>query len=196
MYTSALQTSRGPGRFSPRQAELSGLRGLPARVRGCSPVCELSSTSELHAIISFGPCWAVTGARCGARRRGPRSRCCSGTFAVGLRCNRWMLRRSQLVVAVAAAVLISGGSAEAATIEVNNLGDEGVGCTLRTAIEDVNSPLSNAGACAPASTGSNTIVLPSGTIMLEQFHPKGELAFAPTGGRHCGHRPRGSSRLA
>ncbi len=90
-----------------------------------------------------------------------------------------MPNRSAFLAAVGVIAALSGGSAEAATIQVDSLLDGGSGCTLRTAIGDVDSRRAGAGECVPASAGSNTIVLPSGTITLGE---QKQLSLTSTAG--------------
>jgi CSLREA domain-containing protein len=81
-----------------------------------------------------------------------------------------MLRVRLLTVVVGAVLLAGTGQAAAATITVNTTNDDqsqGDGaCSLRKAIEDVDSPGSGQSDCAPAAFGANTIVLSSGTYTL------------------------------
>src|SRR5579871_4514072 len=86
-----------------------------------------------------------------------------------------------LVTTVASLALISGAAA-AATLTVNTTQDEtnphdGL-CSLREAIQAVDSPGTANGDCAPAAFGANTIVLPAGRYVL-QF-PQPELQVAST----------------
>jgi CSLREA domain-containing protein len=94
--------------------------------------------------------------------------------------------RERLLVMTAAAVLgVSAGPAVAATLTVNTAADEspaGDGlCSLREAIEAVDSPGSGSVDCAPAAFGANTIVLGPGTYT--QYAPTAtasELTIAST----------------
>lgn len=94
-----------------------------------------------------------------------------------------MFRRCLMPLATTVAVLaLSAGSAAAATLTVNTTQDEanphdGM-CSLREAIQAVDSPGTANGDCAPAAFGANTIVLRAGRYSL-QF-PQSELQIAPT----------------
>lgn len=63
-------------------------------------------------------------------------------------------------------VWLTAGAASAATITVNNLGDAGVGCTLRGAIANANNGAQSDPNCSPGAAGSNVIELPAGTLTL------------------------------
>ena len=81
----------------------------------------------------------------------------------------------------AAAIAMTGATAQAATLTVNTPIDSitpGTGqCSLREAIQDVDSPGTASGGCAPASFGTNTIVLGQGTYPLR--NGLGELKVTP-----------------
>ncbi|HTX31041.1 MAG TPA: choice-of-anchor Q domain-containing protein [Solirubrobacteraceae bacterium] len=81
-----------------------------------------------------------------------------------------MARTRLLTLAVGLILLVMAAPATAATITVNTTNDDqqpGDGqCSLRKAIEDVDSPGGTQNDCAPAAFGSNTIVLGKGTYLL------------------------------
>jgi hypothetical protein len=81
----------------------------------------------------------------------------------------------------AAAIAMSGATAQAATLNVNTPIDSistGPGqCSLREAIQEVDSPGTATGGCAPAAFGANTIVLGQGTYSLH--NGLGELKVTP-----------------
>lgn len=85
-----------------------------------------------------------------------------------------------LVLLLVAAV----ASARAATIAVNTINDDaaqGDGlCSLRKAIDAVDSPGAPDPDCAAAAFGSNTIVLPPGTFTLNPHNSPSELTIAST----------------
>ncbi len=97
-----------------------------------------------------------------------------------------MLRTRLLLLAVGFVLFGSAGPALAATIMVNtNVDDTAPGdgqCSLRKAIEDVDSPGSNQTDCAPAAFGANTIVLGAGNYFLggPSAITSTELTVAPT----------------
>ena len=87
-----------------------------------------------------------------------------------------------LLVCMLATAGVATSPAVAATLTVNTTGDDtspfdGM-CSLREAIEAVDSPGSQDGACAPAAFGPNTIVL--GPHPYTLFSPNGELSVAST----------------
>ncbi|HEY2438227.1 MAG TPA: CSLREA domain-containing protein, partial [Solirubrobacteraceae bacterium] len=97
-----------------------------------------------------------------------------------------MVRGRLFALVVLLAIAASAGSAHAATITVNttfddqNQGDNQ--CSLRKAIQDVDTPGSGQTDCAPAAFGANTIVLAAGRYLLgPQFPGPGQqLTIAPT----------------
>ena len=92
-----------------------------------------------------------------------------------------MLRGRLLMLGVGIAMLVGAAPAAAATITVTTTNDDqnpGDGqCSLRKAIQDVDSPGSSQTDCAPAAFGSNTILLGSGSYLLGFGGP---LTVAPT----------------
>lgn len=94
-----------------------------------------------------------------------------------------MLRRClSVLVFVFAATAVWASQAVASTLTVNTAFDDtgpydGL-CSLRDAIEAVDSPGSQDGACAPAAFGPNTIVL--GALQYTLSAPNGELSVAST----------------
>ncbi|MGO9902175.1 MAG: hypothetical protein ACLP0J_21360, partial [Solirubrobacteraceae bacterium] len=93
--------------------------------------------------------------------------------------------RSRLLTFVTVALLATataGASARAATINVTTSSDDtraGDGiCSLRKAIEAVDSPGTASSDCAAAAFGANTIVLPSGSFTLNPLN--GELPVSST----------------
>ena len=94
-----------------------------------------------------------------------------------------MLRRClSVLVFVFAATAVVASQAVASTLTVNTAFDDtgpydGL-CSLRDAIEAVDSPGSQNGACAPAAFGPNTIVL--GALQYTLSAPNGELSIAST----------------
>jgi hypothetical protein len=93
-----------------------------------------------------------------------------------------MPRRGLLLPALTAtSIALTTAAAHAATLTVNTTVDSatpGDGlCSPREAIQEVDSPGTVTGGCAPAAFGVNTIVLGSGTYLLRE--PNGELKVAP-----------------
>src|SRR5947209_7108020 len=99
-----------------------------------------------------------------------------------------MVRGCLLGLSAVIAVGASAGSAAAATIPVTTFFDDqqqGDGqCSLRKAIQDVDSPGSAQTDCAPAAFGANTIVLPPSSQRYQlggSFPPgAGSMVIAPT----------------
>jgi hypothetical protein len=95
-----------------------------------------------------------------------------------------MVRGRLLALTVLLTVGAGAGSASAATITLNTFFDDqqaGDGqCSLRKAVQDVDSPGSSQTDCAPAAFGANTIVMPAGRYQLGgTFPPPGQLTIAP-----------------
>ena len=92
-----------------------------------------------------------------------------------------MVSRRSLITATALAVALfcaDGAVAQAATIKVGSSPQDVTGpgyCTLRDAIQEVDSPAISEGTCAAAAFGANTIVLPQATLDVN-----GELTVAAT----------------
>ncbi len=95
-----------------------------------------------------------------------------------------MPRSLTLALLTAAVLTGAAASAHASRIKVNTTADDttaGDGhCSLRKAIEAVDSPGSASGDCAAAAFGANTIVLPKGTYNLEPFTNPAELLVGST----------------
>src|SRR5205807_3509217 len=96
-----------------------------------------------------------------------------------------MLHRWLLGAVVLIAVGVSASAANAATITVNtNFDDQNQGdgqCSLRKAVQDVDTPGSGQTDCAPAAFGANTIVLKAGRYVLGNTFPAaGQLTVVGT----------------
>ncbi len=93
-----------------------------------------------------------------------------------------MLRPRLLLLVTIAFLAGTGASAAAATIKVTTAADDTVAadglCSLRKAIEAVDSPGTASGDCAAAAFGANTILLAPGTYTLNPLN--GELLVAST----------------
>jgi predicted outer membrane repeat protein len=76
-----------------------------------------------------------------------------------------MTRLRRALWGLAAALTLGSPVAEAATITVTSLLDNGVGCTLRNAVESSNSRAS-VGGCAAGGPSNEIVFVPNGTISL------------------------------
>src|SRR5258708_24397179 len=97
-----------------------------------------------------------------------------------------MVRGRLFALVVLLAIGAGAGTASAATIKVNTTFDDqnqGDGqCSLRKAVQDVDTPGSGQTDCAPAAFGANTIVLAAGSYQLGPAFPGPgqQLTIAPT----------------
>jgi Dockerin type I domain/Putative Ig domain/Fibronectin type III domain len=78
------------------------------------------------------------------------------------------MKKTVALQCIAVAALCSWviGSAQAATIAVNSLFDNGVGCTLRKAVANANAGGAANAECTAGTAGGNTVVLGSGTHVV------------------------------